>query len=110
MGYYTEWVAGPPGGHAGWEDAMDTKDRDPVAAPELNERLRAIYDDAAEQLKHLFKTDDDWVGSSIDYVALRMVHERYPELTAEEVRELVTAIAERAQHGVEKHRLTSLYP
>lgn len=89
---------------------MDTKDRDPAAAPALNEKLRAIYDDAAEQLKHLFKTGEDWVGSSIDYVALRMVHERYPELTAEEVRELVTAIAEQAQHGAEKHRLTSLYP
>lgn len=75
-----------------------------------NNRLRAIYDDSAERLHHLFRSHDDWVGSSIDYVALRMVHERYRDLTPDEVRTLVTSIGSRLQHCISQDRLTALYP
>jgi lipase chaperone LimK len=75
-----------------------------------NGTLRAIYEDAAQQLQHLFRSHDDWVGSSIDYAALRMVHERYSDLSAREVRTLVTSIGSRLQHCVSQNRLTALYP
>jgi len=75
-----------------------------------NGRMRAIYQDAEAGLHRLFQARDDWVGSSIDYVALRMVHERYRELTAKEVRALVTAIGGRLRSCVSRNRLTALYP
>ncbi|MFA5081303.1 MAG: hypothetical protein WC474_02005 [Hydrogenophilaceae bacterium] len=82
----------------------------PTTDRRVNGKLRAVYDDAAEHLHHLFKEHDDWVGSSIDYAALRMVHERYADLTADEVRTLVTSIGNRVQHSIDAHRLTALYP
>ena len=87
-------------------------DRQGASSPDRrqNGRLRAIYEEATEQLHHLFKAHDDWVGSSIDYTALRMVHERYHDLTPREVRVLVTAIGGRTRHCISGHRLTALYP
>lgn len=82
----------------------------PVTERRLNGRLRAVYDDAAEHLHQLFRSHDDWAGSSIDYAALRMVHERYADLTPGEVRTLVTSIGSRVQHCVSQNRLTALYP
>jgi len=57
-----------------------------------NPRLRTIYGDVREKLDHFFHSRKEWAGSSIDYLALRMVHEAYPELTSDEVRTLVAAI------------------
>ncbi|MDD5365878.1 MAG: hypothetical protein PHR30_11100 [Gallionellaceae bacterium] len=82
----------------------------PTTDRRVNGRLRAVYDDAAEHLHQLFGAHDDWAGSSIDYVALRMVHERYADLTPGEVRVLVTSIGSRVQHCVSQNRLTALYP
>lgn len=73
-------------------------------------RLRAVYGEATELLRHLYKSQDDWVGTSIDYAALRIVHEHFKELTAQEVRLLVGSIGDRMQHGPDHHRLTALYP
>lgn len=67
-----------------------------------NGRLREIYEDAAQQLHHLFKAHGDWVGSSIDFVALRLLHERYQDLTPGEVRSLVTSIGGRLRHSAGK--------
>lgn len=93
---------------------METKftDASGIVIPERREHphLRAIYDEAAEQLQHLFKSRDDWAGSSIDYAALRLVHERYGELSSDEVRILVGAIGRRTQHCTSQARLTALYP
>jgi len=75
-----------------------------------NGRLRDVYEDAAQQLHQLFRSHDDWVGSSIDYAALRLVHERYSDLSSREVRALVTSIGSRLQHCVSQNRLTALYP
>ena len=57
-----------------------------------NERLRTIYGEVREKLDHFFHSKKEWAGSSIDYLALRMVHEAYPDLTSDEVRTLVAAI------------------
>ncbi len=57
-----------------------------------NPRLRAIYDEARSRINHFYHSSNNWAGSSIDYLALRVVHEAYPELTTDEVRTLVAAI------------------
>lgn len=91
---------------------MNTSDGGRAAHPERrrHNHLRAIYDDAVEHVRHLFGTGGDWVGTSIDYAALRLVHEKYPELTPADVRTLVTAIGNRLQRGTGGHGLTALYP
>ncbi len=58
----------------------------------LNSKLRVLFPEARAWLHARFHAHDDWAGTSEDYVALRLVHQRYPELTATEVRVLVTAI------------------
>lgn len=62
-----------------------------------NLRLRAIYDEARGRIEHCFHHRPDWAGSSIDHLALRIVHEAYPELAAAEVRLLVEAIERKVQ-------------
>lgn len=57
-----------------------------------NPRLRSIYGEVREKLDHFFHANKGWAGSSIDYLALRMVHETYPDLSPDEVRTLVAAI------------------
>ena len=54
--------------------------------------LRAIYDDATERVSHFFHGHTDWVGSPIEYLAQRVVHETYPDLDGGDVRVLVQAI------------------
>jgi len=54
--------------------------------------LRAIYDDATESVSHFFHGHTDWVGSPIEYLAQRVVHETYPDLDGGDVRVLVLAI------------------
>lgn len=58
-------------------------------------RLRAIFDDARERVDRFFHATEDWVGSSIEHLALRLVHEAYPDLSSQEVRILLTAIERR---------------
>lgn len=57
-----------------------------------NPRLRTIYGEVREKLDQFFHSNKEWAGSSIDYLALRMVHEAYPDLSSDEVRTLVAAI------------------
>jgi hypothetical protein len=58
--------------------------------------LRAIFDDARERINHFFH-HDDWAGSPLGYLAMRVVHEAYPALSNEEVRILTLAIERRVQ-------------
>ncbi len=55
-------------------------------------KLRDIYDDARSKVERFFHMRHEWAGSSIDYLALRLVHETYPDLDSHEVRTLVAAI------------------
>lgn len=57
-----------------------------------NMKLRGIYPDAQIRIDHFFHADPAWAGSPKDYLALRVIHEAYPELTSEEVRLLMAAI------------------
>jgi len=54
--------------------------------------LRPIYADARGLINHFFHHRHEWAGSSINFVAHRVIHEAYPKLHAEEVRLLVGAI------------------
>ncbi|MCS6785438.1 MAG: hypothetical protein NZ524_00175 [Thiobacillaceae bacterium] len=66
-------------------------DGNPQPERRTNLRLRSIYDEARNRLNHFFHSSD-WAGSSIDHLALRVIHEAYPDLSPEEVRTLVAAI------------------
>lgn len=60
--------------------------------------LRGIYSDARSRIDHFFHDSHDWAGSSIDYLAHRLIHEAYPQLSSSEVKVLVSAI-ERGHHA-----------
>ena len=54
--------------------------------------LRAIYADARVRIDHFFQNSHNWAGTPIDYLALRVIHEVYPDLPGEHVRLLIRAI------------------
>lgn len=60
-------------------------------------RLRSVFDDAKERVERFFHATESWVGSSIEHLALRLVHEAYPDLSSQEVRILLTAIERRLE-------------
>jgi hypothetical protein len=62
-----------------------------------NHQLRAIFAEAKDRLDHVFNHTTDWAGSDRDYLALRVIHEAYPELNADEVRILTHAIERRVK-------------
>ncbi|MCP5277887.1 MAG: hypothetical protein H6935_05920 [Thiobacillus sp.] len=57
--------------------------------------LRAVYSDARIRIDHFFHDSSNWAGTPIDYLALRVVHEAYPDLSTQDVRTLVAAIERR---------------
>lgn len=57
--------------------------------------LRAIYEDARSRIDHFFHSSPEWAHSPMDYLAHRVVHEAYPDLTPQDVRLLVSAIERR---------------
>lgn len=58
----------------------------------LPPHLSALEDDARLRIEEFFRHRHDWAGSSINYLAQRVIHEAYPELSAEEVTLLVGSI------------------
>jgi hypothetical protein len=62
-----------------------------------NHQLRAIFTEAKNRLDQVFNHTTDWAGSDRDYLALRVIHEAYPELNADEVRILTHAIERRVK-------------
>jgi hypothetical protein len=69
--------------------------------------LRKVFHGAARRIDHFFHGQDDWVGTSQDFLALRIVHEHYPELSPGDVRTLVGAIGRRIQPPGMAHGLTA---
>jgi hypothetical protein len=65
-----------------------------------NLKLRGIFPDAKIRIDHFFHARTDWAGSPTDYLALRVIHEHYPDLSSAEVRTLMTAIERRVQEEV----------
>jgi hypothetical protein len=54
--------------------------------------LRAIYEEVRGRIDHFFHSGTEWANSPMDYLAHRVIHEAYPNLTSQDVRTLVTAI------------------
>ena len=57
-----------------------------------NARLRSIFADARTRVAHCFHGSRDWVDGTLEYLAQRVVHEGYPDLSTAEIRTLVKAI------------------
>ncbi|MGO9447018.1 MAG: hypothetical protein ACLPXB_19910 [Thiobacillaceae bacterium] len=57
-----------------------------------NDRLRAIFPRAHARIVEFFHGRQDWVDGSIDYLAQRVVHEAYPDLSTVEIHTLLSAI------------------
>ena len=68
--------------------------------------LRSLYTDARIRIDHFFHDSNNWAGTPIDYLALRVVHEAYPDLSTEDVRTLVAAIERRYESEVRAQALT----
>ncbi len=63
--------------------------------------LRSLYSDARSRIEHFFHNAHDWAGSPIDYLAHRLIHEAYPQLSSSEVKVLVNAIERKHQAAAE---------
>ncbi|HYP68329.1 MAG TPA: hypothetical protein VEP67_08755 [Thiobacillaceae bacterium] len=74
--------------------------KEPPIERRKNARLRTIFPDARIRIAHFFHGHNDWVESSIDYLAQRVVHESYPDLSSAEIRSLITAIEHRVQESI----------
>ncbi len=68
-----------------------------------NAKLRLIFPDACNCISHFFRGSHDWVDSSVEYVAQRVVHESYPDLSPAEVRILIAAIERHVADGVRQY-------
>ena len=72
---------------------MGPQNKTPVGSERRQHlQLRVIYAEARTHIDHLFHHRHDWAGSSIDFLAQRVIHEAYPHLRGEDVRTLVDAI------------------
>lgn len=80
---------------------METQDQTPGGEERRrNIKLRGIFPDARIRIDHFFHARTDWAGSPTDYLALRVIHEAYPELSSDEVRILMGAIERRVQQEI----------
>jgi hypothetical protein len=83
------------------ETTMETNETAPGGEERRrNHKLRGIFPDARIRINHFFHARTDWAGSPTDYLALRVIHESFPELNSDEVRVLMGAIERRVQEEV----------
>ncbi len=73
---------------------------DPVSGSERrsNPQLRNIFAEAYDVLEPFFNPDNDWGGQTHEHLAHLALHEKFPELTAQESFILLTA-ARRVFHN-----------
>jgi hypothetical protein len=57
----------------------------------VHARLREIFEEALELVRPFFESNEIWCGVPLGHLAQRMLRERYPDLTAEEIYVFVTA-------------------
>lgn len=58
----------------------------------VHPHLRDLYDDAIARIDHAFHHHHEWAGSSINFLARRVVHEAYPDLHGNDIEVLAAAI------------------
>lgn len=56
-----------------------------------NQRLRVIFAEAYEVLQPFFDPANTWGGKTHEHLAYRALHERFPDLSGDDVFILVTA-------------------
>jgi hypothetical protein len=54
-------------------------------------RLREVFDEALELVRPFFDGNEIWCGVPLHHLAQRMLRERYPDLTNDEIYVFVTA-------------------
>lgn len=54
--------------------------------------LRAIYDEARQHIDHLFRGKREPTSGPMDRIAHRIIQQRYPNLSSDDIRILVGAI------------------
>ncbi len=64
-----------------------------AVAPERRQysRIRAIFEEAGTLIAPFFAKENHWGNATLDHLAYRLVRDRYPELSFEEVHVLVVA-------------------
>jgi hypothetical protein len=74
---------------------------DPVSGQErrTNPQLRTIFIEAYEVLQPFFDPANSWGGKTHEHLAYRTLHERFPELSTQEVFTLVEAARRVFAHG-----------
>jgi hypothetical protein len=65
-----------------------------------NPKVRAVFPDARSRIAHFFHGSLEWVGSPVEFLAQRVVHESYPDLGTAEIRLLIAAIERDVRAGV----------
>ena len=66
----------------------------PLVLPQerrVHDRLREIFPEAIELIRPFFDANDIWCGVPLGHFAQRMLRERFPELTTQEIYVFVTA-------------------
>jgi hypothetical protein len=61
--------------------------------------VRAIFDEASELIAPFFAPENRWGNATLDHLAYRVIRERYPQLSVEEVHVLVVAAARVYRRG-----------
>jgi len=69
----------------------EPSDNKPAVERRVNLRLREIFIEAYEVVAPFFDPANTWGGQTHEHLAYRALHERFPELTGEEVLMVVTA-------------------
>ncbi|THF62369.1 hypothetical protein E6C76_18805 [Pseudothauera nasutitermitis] len=70
---------------------MDQSATEPQAERRKYHHVREIFDEAYEVIAPFFARENRWGNATLDHLAYRVVRDRYPELSFEEVHVLVVA-------------------
>lgn len=58
-----------------------------------NPRLRQVFDEVYESIAPFFDPKNSWGSKPLDHLAFRVVRQNYPDLSQDEVHQLVSAAA-----------------
>ena len=64
---------------------------DPTTERRRHYRVRAIFEEACASIAPFFAKENRWGNATLDHLAYRVIRDRYPELSFEEVHILVVA-------------------
>lgn len=78
---------------------MNETSTDATADRRVDHEIRQIFVDAYEVLEPFFDPQNEWAGHSHEHLAYRALHERFPNLSAQQVQILVEAARRVFAHG-----------